>query len=71
MKAYIGTHYAGGRGFYADVVSEQDYHDGGPFARSHRTEISHAETGAEAEGWAREWAAKHGYTVASVDEVAA
>ena len=71
MKAYIHTRYEGGRGFYADVVSEQDYHDGGYAARSHRTQVSRAETAAEAEGWARDWAAKHGYTIVPLDEVAA
>jgi hypothetical protein len=69
MKAYIDTHYEGGRGFYCDVVSEQDYHEGGPLARSHRTEMRDAASTAEHE--AKQWAQRHGYTVASVDEVAA
>ena len=69
MKAYIDVDAARGIGFFADVVSEQDYHEGGPFARSHRTPVC-AERGT-AEDKAREWAAKHGYTIATVDEVAA
>jgi hypothetical protein len=70
MQAYIDTHYAAGRGFYCDVVTEQDYHDGGPHARSHRTEVSSADTAAEAEGWASEWAKRNGYEVTNCDAVA-
>ena len=31
MKAYIDVQSNRGTGFYSEVVTEQDYHDGGPF----------------------------------------
>ena len=61
MRAYINVlsvdRHADGRpgGYVAEVVSSQDYHDGGPFARSHKTdpytERQFAYTAAEA--WAK------------------
>lgn len=55
-------------GVSIDIVSAQDYHEGGPHAHSHRTKVyPHAPAAYEA---AMEWAEKHGYQPATVDEVA-
>lgn len=71
MKAYIKTHYEGGRGFFCCVVSEQDYHERGPHSHSHRTQISTQETAVQAQAWALSWAEKNGYTITSLAGVAA
>ena len=69
MKAYIDSKGKSPNGmFYAEVVSEQDYHDGGPHAHSYR---AFAKTQEAARHDCEFWCHKHGYTEASVDEVAA
>jgi len=66
MKAYIDINKDRNK-FVSFVVSEQDYHEGGPHAHSFRfvgDSLKEAELSAEA------WAERNGYTIATVDEVA-
>jgi len=67
MKAYIDVQPIK-RGYFAQVVSTQDYHEGGPHAHSHETDIW--ETKAQAKTAAKVWAEKYGYTITTADEVA-
>jgi hypothetical protein len=69
MKAYIDSMGKSPNGmFYAQVVTEQDYHDGGPNAHSYR---GFGKTQEAAQHDCEFWCHKNGCTVASVDEVAA
>jgi hypothetical protein len=69
MKAYIDSKGKSSNGmFYAEVVTEQDYHDGGPFAHSYR---SFGKTQDDACHDCEFWCHKNGLSVASVDEVTA
>lgn len=67
MNAYIDTK-RNTKGFYAEIVTEQDYHEGGPFAHSHRTDTY--PTRRKAEHAAKSWAGQHHYTLTTVNEVA-
>lgn len=72
MKAYIkveatGKVVNGNPYFMAEVVSEQDYYECGPFAHSHRTEPFLSEQGAR--NAAMQWASKNGYTIVNVEEI--
>jgi hypothetical protein len=72
MKAYIDTKSTtrtttGVLHYYAELVDEYDYHDGGPFAHSHRTALFTTEAGASEA--ARRWGEKHGYTIVDAREI--
>ncbi len=69
MKAYIDIQASRGIGFIAEVVTEQDYHEGGPFAHSYRSLL--CEERETAERMAQRWASRNGCVITSVDEVAA
>jgi hypothetical protein len=69
MKCYVTATYLPGSGWVGRVVSETDYHERGPHARSHQTEGR--ETEEDAKAAAREWAEENGYSIYSVDEIAA
>lgn len=75
MKCYITTKCINPRAdvadmeWTADVVTEQDYHNGGPHAHSFRTG-PHADVNT-ARDMAKEWAEENGFRVYSADEVAA
>jgi hypothetical protein len=65
MKAYVSTEKHGVRAWTADVVSEQDYHQRGPHARSHRTEPHALPTTARKA--AEDWADRNGYRIVPVE----
>lgn len=70
MKAYINTLNLGaGNGFVAQVVSEQDYHERGYASHAHQSKRHPTPEGAKAA--ATEWAEENGYSIYSVDEIAA
>ena len=69
MKCYLTAKRTARGCYYGMVVSEQDYHERGPHACSHATPTKRSRD--EALAAAREWAEEHGYSIYSVDEIAA
>lgn len=67
QRAFISAQRVKG-GFIADVISEQDFHERGPFAHSYRTAICARQDQAEAD--AKEWAEENGYYIYHVDDIA-
>jgi hypothetical protein len=69
MKAYIDNKGKSPNGmFYSEVVTEQDYHDGGPHAHSHR---AFGRTQEDAQDSCELWIKKNGCELADVEQVAA
>lgn len=69
MKAYIATKGKSPNGyFYAEVVSEQDYHERGAHAHSYR---SFRKSQKAAVHDCEDWCHMNGYTVTTADEVSA
>lgn len=71
MKAYIHEQLSHGPDhgpakWFASVVSEQDYHAGGPFSRSYRT--PEYDTPAQAIQDACRWALANGYAIVTGPE---
>ena len=67
MKAYITTAKHAVREWTADVVTEQDYHQRGPHAHSHRTDACVLPT--TARKLAEDWCDKHGYRVVTAEQI--
>lgn len=68
MKAYIDNKGKSPSGlFFAEVVTEQDYHDRGPHAHSYR---GFGKTQEDATHDCEFWVHKNGYELATVDGVA-
>lgn len=67
MKAYCDENMDNDR-FVVLVVTEQDYHERGPHAYSFRAT---SDSLGKAREHANAWAKRNGYTMATVDEVAA
>jgi hypothetical protein len=67
-KVYISVKPRSWGEYCADVVTDKDYHEGGPHAYTYRS--PDCMTPDEAESDAASWAAQNGYTVTSVDDVA-
>lgn len=67
-KAYIEDPIKVSGGYVARVVDDQDYHERGPHAHSHETDVHKTKELATAA--AKGWAEKHGFTITSADEVA-
>lgn len=68
MKAYI-THKGKGRDglYYAEVVTEQDYHEGGPFAHSYKGSGPNPD---DAQRACEYWCRRNACVIVSVNEVA-
>jgi hypothetical protein len=66
MKAYIDVKQAKA-GYYAEVVDEQDYKEGGPFAHSYRTPTM--KDSGKARDSAKEWAEERGLRIVASDEI--
>ena len=74
MKAYIHpdttttrTSHGIETGWFADVVSSQDYWERGPWSRSYRTTVHGKRSEAELE--ARLWAKDNGYTIVTPENI--
>jgi len=65
---YINVTPAKG-GWVGQVITRQDYHERGPHARTHQTLIYKDYDNAKAA--ANEWADEHGFSIFSVDDIAA
>lgn len=67
MKAYITTRKTR-NGYRADVITEQDYHECGYAAHSHRT--PETDEPSQAEALAKRWIETRNYQLATLSDVA-
>lgn len=66
MKAYIKV-MEDGNGYKAEVVTEDDYHNRGPFARSYLSPYCVGEHAAYV--YAEDWIIKNNYTLVRAEDI--